>query len=181
MRLPRIAAFRVLAALLAALPLRLHAQEPTEPALPDSIQEMLMEFQGLQERFQDAQQQALRDDDGLRGQQEQLRELVNATLLRMYPHLEQSMELLPRLHDEAVAAEQAGDTERLEAIVAEGRQIQMELEDAQTTVVEQPEVAREIDAFQGRMIEGMKKIDPGIEAVMARMQAIAARLSEWLG
>ena len=157
------------------------AQAPPSPVLPDSIQGLLLEIGGLRERFESAQRKALESDVGLSDKQREIRDLVNTTVLRLRPEIAELLAALPQIQSAAAAAEQAGELERLEALVADARRIQTAVEDAQTEALEEPGVAREIEAFEGRMVEGMKRFEPEIESVLARIQAIASRLQSWVG
>jgi hypothetical protein len=179
MRLPGVLVANVL--VLLAAPLQAPAQTPSPAALPDSIQGLLTELGTLRQRFENAQRKALDADVRLSESQRQVRELVNATALRLRPDTEELFALLPRIQSAASAAEQAGEVERLEALLADARRIQTALEDAQAQALEQPEVAIQIQAFERRMVDGMKAFEPDIEAVLERIQDLAARLQSWVG
>jgi hypothetical protein len=142
---------------------------------------MLDELRGLQTRMEAAQSGALAGDETLRSHQERVREFMSATAFRMFPDLEVGMARLAYLRSAALAAEQAGDRATYEAIAREGREIQAEVETAHARAAEQPEVAREIEAFQAALVAGMRALDPGIEDVLARIQTLATRLAAWLG
>lgn len=178
MRFPRSFACAALAALTVVVPGSASAQEeaPPVPIPADSMQAAIMEFQTLRQRLAEVQQEALQDS-ALSTRQAELQELVAQTLFATYPELEEAAERLPALQNEAQAAQAAGDTTRLQAIVQEGQQIQMELQEAQAEVIEQPEIASQVEAFQDDMMAVMKQVDPEIEDVLQRLQLLASRLS----
>lgn len=171
----------VAACLFAAVPTTVTGQEspPPTPAIPaDSLQQLFTEFQSLQQRVSQVQQQTLEQNPELEARRQEIQEMVNERVMEQNPELAEKMGRLEELQGEAQAAQQAADTARLQQIVQEGRAIQQEFASAQEMAAQSPELQPEIEAFQERIRNEMAEVDPEIPRVLDRMEELATTLQE---
>lgn len=172
-------ALRTLVSTLAILPvaaLPLAAQQATPPPVPDTVRQLFMEFQGLQQRLDSIQQEALAANPALDERRQAVEQFVNETMLESHPGIESSMERLPELRDELVEAREAQDTTRLRRIVEEGQAIQARLGEARAATLRQDAVEERIQSFREDLLVAMKEVDPSTDQVMTRMEELAAEL-----
>lgn len=174
MKTPRSIAGLAGLALLVSAPLG--AQNTPPPTIPDSVQELAMEFQQLQAQLQQAQTEAIQGDTALQTEQQELEETVKDAIIEMDSTLESKIDSLPELQQEAMAAQQAGDTAQFQNLMTTGQRIQGQIQQAQQAVLEQEEVAEQVEAFQERLMAAMEEIDPEIESVVDRLEVLSTRL-----
>lgn len=171
---PRAGVAGLLFVVLGSAPLT--AQDTTAPPVPDSVQAMVSEFQQLNTRLQQTQMQALQGSAELQSEQQELQESIRSAVVETDPAMEAKIDSLPELQQAAMAAQQAGDTARIQTIMAKGRRIQAQVQQAQQDVMEQEELAQEVEAFQERLMTAMEEIDPEIGTVVDRLETLSARL-----
>ncbi len=166
------------AAVLALLPGALLAQEPAPaPQGPSpEVQGWLAELQQLHGRLESIQRQAL-EDPALSAAQTELGSNIRLAMQSVDPALEQSMTRIQALEAEAMTAQQAGDQARLQEIGAEAQEIQQRFLSAQQQALQKPELAAQVEAFQGRLEAKMREVDPSAEQLIARFQELEQKLS----
>lgn len=186
------AAFPLALALLVA-PATLRAQEPAPAAEPvpaedngvdeaatSQIQAWLAEIQQLNGRLLEVRQEALQDAE-LSASQEAIGARVRAAMEEADSTLITSMTRLEALQEEAQAAQQQGDGERLEELGAEVRAIEERFAAAQQQALSQPELSADVQAFQERLQAKILEIEPEAPQLIARFQELQQNLSAALG
>lgn len=165
-----------LAGLVLLLSAPLAAQATPPPAMPDSVQALLSEFQQLQAHLQQTQMEAIQADSALEAEQQALQERVEEAIVEMDPALGAKIDSLPGLQQAAMAAQQSGDTTEIRNLMATGQRIQASIQQAQQQVVQQEEVAQEIEVFQEQLLTAMEEVDPEIRTVVERLDELTERL-----
>lgn len=176
---------RVLGALMATVLLftaaPLAAQQPTNPQLPqqqlpDSVQEMMAEFQEKQERLQTLQEEAIEGNDALQEQQNAIQAQIEEAMRALEPDFDQLLERLESMEAEAQEAQEAEDTERLQSIMAEAQAVNGRLQQAERQAFEREEIQEAVESFQDDLMTQMKEIDPEAEELVDELEALAERL-----
>lgn len=166
----------LLAAML-ALPAGVSAQETNGP--PPEVREWIEEIQQIQARLGPVQDQAMQDTS-LQRERRQVTDAVREAMIAADPAIAQRMARLEAIVAEAQEAQQAGDGERLAALVAEARTIQEPLARAQAAALDRPEIEARVSAFRGRLRARMVQIDPSSEALLDRLEALDRRVRDAL-
>lgn len=144
--------------------------------LPDSLQEMLQEAQATQERLQGLQEQALAENEALQEQQAELREMVDAAMREAEPRFDDHIQRMEELEQEALAAQQSQDGERLQDLMAEAQSLSMTLQAAQSRAMQAPGVQEEIEAHQESLLEEMTRLDPETPQLIERLAELGETL-----
>lgn len=178
-----IARRSALAAALALLlgPMTAVAQNPVpqptpQAEMPDSVREMLIELQTLQQELGVLQQQALESDTALQQKQETLEQAIEAAMVEVDPSVEQASDRLEALRGEAMAAEAAQDTAGIMKLMQEAQEIQTTLERAQQAAMERDDVAAAVESFRSDLMVAMKKVNPEAETMVQRFETLMERL-----
>lgn len=152
------------------------AQE-TMPAAPASeeVQAWLVEAQQIQQRLSQVQQQVLADPQ-IAEEREALGEQVQAAMIEADPELEQSMEQIQELEPQMAEAQQAGDQERLNELVAQARAMEQRFQEAQSEALEDPTLRETVLAFNARIEERMLEIEPETPQLIERLRELQTRL-----
>lgn len=157
------------------------AENPV-PLPQDSIQEALSQFQALDQRVNAVQEQAMAARPELQEEQAEIQQAIEEAMFSAHPDLQAALqERLPAMQDEATAAEEAQDTARLQALNTEYQGIMSRVEQAQADVVEEEAMRTRLTDYQSRVMAAMVEVDPEIEAVFERLQALASRLDATIG
>lgn len=164
----------LIAAALMVAPVTADAQSQPAPSVPDSVQQMMMEFQQLQQQLGQIQQQALAQDASLKEKQDAVQETVEQAMQEMAPGIEQKIDRLEALPAEIQAAQ--GDQATMQALLAEGQALQQEVQAAQAEAVQREDVAREIEYFRAELLAGMSAVEPTTPQLVSRLEALAERL-----
>jgi predicted nucleic acid-binding Zn-ribbon protein len=175
-RLPSV--FLALALMAApALAQQLPGGAPTLPQeLPEEVQELLSEAQETQERLADIHEKALAESPDLQARQADLQELVDSTMRALEPEFDRFIERLGQLEQEAMAAQQSQDGERLQALMTEAQSVSGRLQAAQAQAMETPEIRDEMEAYEETLIDEMTRVDPETPQLLARMEELAEEL-----
>lgn len=170
------------AALLAA---PLSAQAPPvqqgQMQVPDSVQEMITEAQGLQQEITGLQTQAMESNEELMTMQNQLQEMVRAAITEIEPTFEQMMERMAELEAEFMTAQQEQDAQALQNLQMEAQSIQTRIQTAEQEALEQPEIQSEVEVFEEEMMAEMARHDPEAPEKMERLQDLAERIQAAMG
>lgn len=175
MRRSRITLLAMLTALLA--PVSLSAQQQQ---LPPEAQQLMVELQQIQTQLQPVQQQVMQDP-AIQQAQQAIGQRMQTAMLEADPTLPQHMTRLQELQGEAQAAQSAQDQERMAAIVAEARQLEMRIQGVQRQVMQQPEMEAELNSFQSTLEEKMLAADPEVAPLIDRYKEINEELIRMLG
>lgn len=172
----------VIALVAFAVPTMLVAQDPAVPAeaQQQEVQTWLAELQQIQARLGEIQTEALEDAE-LRAQQEELGTELQAAIEEENPELAADAERIEALEQEAVQAQQSGDQEQLQQLAAEAQQIQTRFAMAQAQVLERPEVASKVEAFEADLEAKMVEIDPEADALIERYEELGEKVQEVMG
>jgi chromosome segregation ATPase len=159
-------------------PALLVAQEPTPvpPQPAGEAQSWIMELQQIQAQLAPIQEQALQDS-AIRAEQEALSADVRTAMEEVDPTLREQTARVEQLATEAQAAQAAGDQSRLLELSAEAQEIQERFAAAQVQVLQQPELASRVEAFQARLQGRMIEIEPEAEALIGRFDELQRRLA----
>lgn len=169
------------AALVAVLvPAAASAQQADPTQLPPEAQELIAELQQLQAQIQPIQQQALQDS-AIQAVQEQLGKDVQAAMAEQDPEVPAHIERLEEVIVSAQAAQAAADEARMAALVAEARQIEQRLQEAQMKALELPEIAPRVEAFQKQLQAKMVEVEPEAESLLERFEELNDRLAVLIG
>jgi predicted nucleic acid-binding Zn-ribbon protein len=171
------------ALLLAVLPTAALAQQPAPAAPqepPQEVQAWLVEMQQLHGRLEGIQEKAMADPT-LSEEQQALGTSIREAMMQVDPALEQSMTRMQALEAEAAAAQQQGDQAKLQQIGMEAQQIQQRFVSAQQQALQQPELSAKVEAFQDRLEQKMREVDPEAEKLIARFQELEEKLAAAMG
>jgi hypothetical protein len=142
------------------------------PEFDSEAMALVMEAQEIQERLAVVGEEAMQDPE-LRDELENLRTRIDEAVRAEAPELVASME---EFRTEYAEAQAAGDQEALARIEAEAEEVQAALERVQREVLERPEIAGSIEAFETAQRDRMEEIDPEAGALMDRLEEIERAL-----
>jgi chromosome segregation ATPase len=166
---------------LAALPAAAGAQQnpqatpPADPQLEQQVRGLMEQAQGLHERLEEIQAQALQDPQ-LRAAQEALGESIKTAMERIDPTLEHAVVRGQTLQTELAAAHRAGDQAKIARTEEQLQRIEQQFFAAQMQAIQQPELASRWQAFQTQLQNRMKRLDPEADDLIARFQEIQMQL-----
>lgn len=154
----------------------LAAQQEGGAQLPDSVRELVQEFQGLRQRLDSVQRLTMEQNPRLQERQQDVESFVNEIMVDQHPGIEAKMDRLPELQQSLVEARQAGDTAQLRSVVQEGQQLQAELQQARMETLQDDSVQERVSTLREDLMTAMVEVDPGIGDVMDRLEVLARRL-----
>jgi hypothetical protein len=134
---------------------------------------LMTEAQQIQQQLQPIQQQAMQDE-ALAGRLADLQTRIEAAMREENPDVFEQMEAFEA---DFMAAQEAGDQERAQAIAMEAQGTQQEIQSLQQTVLERPEIREPIEAFEEAQRARMIEIDPEAGELMDRMDEILAEMA----
>lgn len=152
------------------------ADSMQRPALPDSVQRLLAEFQQVQQRLGAIQEKALEANPVLAERQDSVRDVVESVMVEMNPALEARIDRLDEIEDSATVAREASDTARVMELLGEARQIQSNLQQSQTRAMQRDSVAREVQGFRERLLTAMREVDPETDRLLKRLREVTLRI-----
>lgn len=170
----------MIALALLAAPAGLLAQQSggIDPAqLPPEARELIVELQQVQSGLGSIQEKALADP-ALQQARSALNAQIQVAMTQADPAVPERMERLQTLMGEAQAAQAEQDEARMAEIVAEAREIEQQLQKAQTEAIQRPEIAPQLRGFQAKLLEKMVEVDPTAQTMIERLQELDARLGE---
>lgn len=154
-------------------------QAPGQTALPDSVQQMIQEFRGLQNRLASLQDSALQQSDQLQSQQAEIQESIQTAITETNPELEEDIARMEELQQEMQEAREAQNRERMMQLSMEAGQIRSQLQSAQADVMERPAIQEEIESFQNQLLDEMIAIEPETEELIAQLEALNERFQDF--
>ena len=178
----RLTAFALLLALVPGA--QLGAQEesqtpppvPQQPQMPDSVRELMTEFQRTQQVLDSIQTRAVESNPELATQQQELQQTVQDAMIEMHPDLEPKMERMEEIQGQIQQAQQNQNRQKVQELVTEVRGIRQELQSAQAEAMEQEHVSQAIDEFRDDLMAAMTEVDPQVEQKLSRLDELAERL-----
>lgn len=138
---------------------------------PEMMQRM-MEVQEIQQRLGPIEQEAMQDPE-LTAQLESIQQQVETA---MRAEDEELFDRMDELEAEFTEAQEAENQERIQEISQEAQGMQMQLQEIQQRVLEDPELQAEIDAFEEARRARMIEIDPEAGELMDRIDEIMDEL-----
>ncbi|MEX2527084.1 MAG: hypothetical protein WEA09_05550 [Gemmatimonadota bacterium] len=129
---------------------------------------LMTEAQQLQQELSPIQQEAM-ESGNLASQLEELQTRVETAMREANPELFQQMDALEA---DFLAAQEEGDEARMQEVGMLAQGIQMQLQQAQQTLVDRPDIREAIDAFQEAQRAAMIEIDSDSERIMDRLDEI---------
>ena len=137
--------------------------------------ELIAEYQQLQERLGHVQQQAMADST-LQQAFTALETRIEEAMVDVDADYPQKRERMSALQQEMTAAQQADDPTAMQRIGEEGNALQMQLEKLQMQVIERDDIAADIAEFRSSVEAKMTEIEPETPRLMARAAEIVATL-----
>ena len=151
------------------------------PALPapeqpsPEVQGWLMEMQQLQQQLAPIQAQALEDSALLVSQQE-LGTEIKAAVEAADPGLNERIEQLQDAEAELAAAQQNGDSTKLQALAQDALEVQQRFIAAQQQALQQPQITAKVETFQTELEQKMIEVDPEAATLIQRFRELEDKL-----
>jgi chromosome segregation ATPase len=152
---------------------------PAQSGLPQEVQELVMEMQQIEAELAPVQEQALQDAE-LQEEQQRVSTAVQTTMLQLDPSLPERTERFGQLQEEARAAQESGDVQRIAELSAEAQEIQQHLGNVQAEAMQNPEVAPQLESFQSRLMARMIEIQPETEQWIQRLEELQQQVESAL-
>jgi len=149
----------------------------TSPApFPGSGDDLRSEYAAVQQRLNGLQQQAMQDTV-IQKQYAELEAMVETQMKAADPELEQRRTRLMELQGEMGAAQQAGEDDKLQALLEEGTAIQGLLRQTQQETMALEEVEAKMTAFREAILARMAEIDPEAPKLVDRANELGEQLT----
>jgi hypothetical protein len=139
----------------------------TTDSTPAPATDKQAEIQQITARLGQIQQQAMQDPE-IKAANDQLTQLMESKMA-LDPASKQTLEQAKQYQADVAAAQAAGDNEKLTQLAEMGKLIQQGMQVAQTKVLSDPEVQKQMDAFKQQVYKKMVEIDPEAEKLVARL------------
>lgn len=149
------------------------AAAPQQQMDPEAMA-LMGEAQQIQQQLAPIQEEAMQDE-ALSTQLESLQQQVETAMREENSELFDQME---QLQEDYTAAQEDGDQERAQEVGTELQGLSMELNALQSSVLEQPELAGQIEEFEAAQRARMIEIDPEAGELMDRMDEIFEELEQ---
>lgn len=147
----------------------------TLPGPMTATDSLRTEYTNLQRQLNGLQQQVMQDST-LQADYDALKTFVDAKMAAADPQFEAHRDRLGALPQEMAAAKDAGDNDKLQALITEGNELQAQLQKLQQETMALEEVKAKMDAFRDEMLAKMTKIDPKAKDMIDRANAISEQL-----
>lgn len=142
--------------------------------LPIPSDDPRAEFNALQQRLNGLQQQAMQDTV-LQAAYAELDSMIEEKMAAADPQLTEHRARLQAIQGEMAAAQQAGEEEKFNTLLAEGTAIQGQLRQVQETTMAHEDVVAGMESFRTRIMAKMTEIDSTAPAMVERAEAISAQ------
>lgn len=149
-------------------------QAPPGMDMDPEMMQLVMEMQTIQQELAPIQEAAL-EDEALAGELVSLQERIETAMREEDPSL---MDRIAEIEADLMAAQQAGDDERMQAVSIEAQGIQQAIQAIQASVLDRPEIREPIEAFEAAHRARMIEIHPEAEALLARADRIMDQLAQ---
>jgi hypothetical protein len=173
----RITLTAVAAIVCVLAPAAASAQQPAPEVQQPSpeVQQLLVERQQLEVRLGALQEQALENTE-LREQQTAVSDAVRGAMIEADPTMQEKLDRIEAIMEEARTAQGNGDMERIAALTAEAETLQPQIQQAQATALARPEIEQQVDAFQLALRTRMVEIDPEAAELLDRLDELNRRI-----
>lgn len=148
---------------------------PPAAVIPGTPAELRAEYAALQQGLSRLQQQALQDS-AVAKQLAALEEEVNRRMTAADPTVPGKIDRLDHIQAEVNAAQAAGDSEKIQALVQEGTNLQLELRQLRGQTLADEEMEPRMEAVRTAVLAKMTELDPDAQKNMDRANAISAQL-----
>lgn len=148
---------------------------PPTATIPGTPAELQAEYAALQQGLGRLQQQALQDST-IAKQVAALEEEVNRRMSAADPEVPGKIDRLDHIQAEVNAAQAAGDSEKIQALVQEGTNLQLELRQLRGRTLAEEEMQPRMEAVRNAVLARMTELDPEAQKRMDRANAIATQL-----
>ncbi|HEX6939181.1 MAG TPA: hypothetical protein VF158_07185 [Longimicrobiales bacterium] len=176
----RVRIVPTIAALAAALAIAAPAwsQTPQLPAspVPDSVRQLLVEFQRVRQQLAEIQDATLEADSALREERAAVQGAVEAAMIEEDPGVKGKLERLKEIGGELRTARAQRDTARMRRLIEEVGHTQRELQQAQAAAMRRDGVARQVAAYHEHLLAAMRTHDPRTNGLLERLESLARRL-----
>lgn len=152
------------------------AQDSALSALEQEMQGWYVELQQLHSQLESLQAQALADQS-LAARQEALGEEIRLAMESRDTTMISRLDRMEAIEEEAVAAQETNNAQRLQQLLVEANSIQEHLILLQQEVVEQPAIAAKLDVFQNDLQQKMLQLNPNAQQMMDRFRELEENLS----
>lgn len=132
----------------------------------------MMQAQEIQQQLQPIRDQAMQDPE-LAAELTELQERIETAMREEGGELFEQMEAFEA---DYLAAQEAEDDERAQAIGMEAQGVQMELQAIQESVLNRPDIQEDVEAFEEHQRTVMLEIDPEAGELMDELDQILAEL-----
>lgn len=136
----------------------------------------MQEYRQLAQELDSIRQQAM-EDSALQAQQADLRSAIQARM----EEDPQTQALVSRFDSARTAfqdAQASGDSAAMRKLMPQLQRLQMQLQQAQGQVTEDPEIAAQIDSFREDLQSEMEAIDPEAPEMMERADSLVQQLRQ---
>lgn len=185
-RASALAVFIVLVPCMAAAQVRPTATEvPAPRALApeagarESVINWYGELQNISAHMQRVHDRAL-VDAGLRQERERVMRVIQDAMDRADPELPRLFTRMGQIQGEMEAARGRSDAARFQALEREQAQIQARFMRVRSTVLRQPDIARQAQAYEEQLRQRMIQIEPLTENLLSRSSALQRLLQQAL-
>lgn len=144
----------------------LHAQQ--QPQQDERSQQLYNEYSQITATLQQTQEEALQDDEVVEIQNE-LEQKIKVAMIEENPKVEQKFEKRDNLIDDFRVAQQEGDQEKLASIQEQYHLLTQEIKTVEDKVNEKPEIKKESQKFEEKVIEKMEEINPDVPDLMTKL------------
>ncbi len=148
------------------------------PALQDTLRTLLVEAQQIQQRLAELQQQAITANQELSAERDSIETEIEASVVATDSQAAGRLARLKELETQFDSARAAQDTAKLQSVVMEAQALNQQVQQARLAAMQQDSIAARIGAFREKLLDGMRKIEPRTDSLIARVEAIAARFQQ---
>ncbi|HEX7118283.1 MAG TPA: hypothetical protein VF212_05820 [Longimicrobiales bacterium] len=150
--------------------------QPPVPPVPDSVREMLMELQQVQQQLRAIQESTLEANAPLREERAAAQAAVESAMREADPDVERKIERLEEIAVELRDARAQQDTARMRRLIEEGRRTQAEVQRAQAAAMQREDVVQRIETYRQNLLAAMRAHDPRTDELIARLESLARRI-----
>lgn len=143
---------------------------PSQPQMDPEMMAQVMEIQELQAELEPVQMRALEDETLSR----RLTELQARIEAAMREENADMVDRMGQLQQEIVAAQESGDQEAMQRLMAEAQALQPQVQALQNTVLARPALREEVESFEAAHRARMIEIDPEAAEKLDRMDELMA-------
>lgn len=154
------------------------AQQSEVRALLDRYQQKVLEAQEIEQQLEPIRSLAVEDTPALRDAQAELDAEIEAAFEAVNRDHTDQMARAQELHAEAVAAQEAEDHGRLQALEREAEEIHQRMLAAQDAVFARPEVAARVEHYQAQLRDRMTAIEPEAGRMLAELERVNVELDD---